>query len=142
MSFGASSFPEDGHDAAALIAVADANLYESKRWGGDTVTVRPEPVSGEAVDSRAFSTLDSLVSAVDNKDHYTRRHSAQVAEYSGQHRQGAGPRRRAAWRALRVAALLHDVGKIGVPDRILRKPGTPHAQGSSSTCGSTRSSAA
>ena len=62
--------------------MADANLYESKRWGGDTVTVRPEPVSGEAIDSRAFSTLDSLVSAVDNKDHYTRRHSAQVAEYT------------------------------------------------------------
>ena len=82
MSFGASSFPEDGQEAAALIAVADANLYESKRWGGDTVTLRPEPISGEAIDSRAFSTLDSLVSAVDNKDHYTRRHSAQVAEHT------------------------------------------------------------
>jgi len=120
MSFGASSFPEDGHDAAALIAVADANLYESKRWGGDTVTVRPEPISGEAVDSRAFSTLDSLVSAVDNKDHYTRRHSAQVAEYTvligkklGLNEEQMEP--------LRVASMLHDVGKIGVPDRILRK---------------------
>ena len=123
MSFGASSFPEDGHDAAALIAVADANLYESKRWGGDTVTVRPEPVSGESVDSRAFSTLDSLVSAVDNKDHYTRRHSAQVAEYTAIIAKAIGltPEQQ---EALGVASLLHDVGKIGVPDRILRKPGT------------------
>ena len=123
MSFGASSFPEDGRDVAALIAVADANLYESKRWGGDTVTVRPEPVSSDAVDSRAFSTLDSLVSAVDNKDHYTRRHSAQVAEYSGQIAKVLGlPAEQ--MEALQAAALLHDVGKIGVPDRILRKPGS------------------
>jgi diguanylate cyclase (GGDEF)-like protein/putative nucleotidyltransferase with HDIG domain len=123
MSFGASSFPEDGHDAAALIAVADANLYESKRWGGDTVTVRPEPVSGESVDSRAFSTLDSLVSAVDNKDHYTRRHSAQVCEHTSLMGKAMNltPEQ---MENLRVAALLHDVGKIGVPDRILRKPGT------------------
>jgi diguanylate cyclase (GGDEF)-like protein len=123
MSFGASSFPEDGHDAAALIAVADANLYESKRWGGDTVTVRPEPVSGESVDSRAFSTLDSLVSAVDNKDHYTRRHSAQVAEFTSIIAKAIGlPAEQLE--SLGVASLLHDVGKIGVPDRILRKPGS------------------
>jgi diguanylate cyclase (GGDEF)-like protein/putative nucleotidyltransferase with HDIG domain len=129
MSFGASSYPEDGLDAAGLIAVADANLYESKRWGGDTVTVRPEPISGEAVDSRAFSTLDSLVSAVDNKDHYTRRHSAQVAEHTAliATRLGLTAEQH---ETLRVASLLHDVGKIGVPDRILRKPGslTPKEQ--------------
>jgi diguanylate cyclase (GGDEF)-like protein/putative nucleotidyltransferase with HDIG domain len=123
MSFGAASFPEDAQDAAALIAIADANLYESKRWGGDTVTVRPEPISGEAVDSRSFSTLDSLVSAVDNKDHYTRRHSAQVAEHTALIAVALGLSAQQQ-EALRVAALLHDVGKIGVPDRILRKPGS------------------
>jgi diguanylate cyclase (GGDEF)-like protein/putative nucleotidyltransferase with HDIG domain len=122
MSFGAASFPEDGQDAASLIAVADANLYESKRWGGDTVTVRSEPVGGEAVDAQAFSTLDALVSAVDNKDHYTRRHSAQVAERSGAVARALGFSTERQ-EMLRVAALLHDVGKIGVPDRILRKPG-------------------
>ena len=123
MSFGASSYPEDGQEAAALIAVADANLYESKRWGGDTVTVRPEPISGEAIDSRAFSTLDSLVSAVDNKDHYTRRHSAQVAEHTALMAKALGLSDEQQ-EVLRMASLLHDVGKIGVPDRILRKPGT------------------
>jgi diguanylate cyclase (GGDEF)-like protein len=122
MSFGVATFPEDSQEAAALVAIADANLYESKRWGGDRVTVRREPVTGAAIDSGAFSTLDALVSAVDNKDHYTRRHSAQVAEHTAAmavsfdfdtHRR----------EALRVASLLHDVGKIALPDRILRKPG-------------------
>ena len=122
MSFGAAAFPEDGTDAVSLIAAADANLYESKRWGGDTVTVDREEFRDGASGSKGFSTLDALVSAVDNKDHYTRRHSAQVAEHA-----------LAIARALRlrddtqaklqVAALLHDVGKIALPDRILRKPG-------------------
>lgn len=127
MSFGAASYPEDGRDAAALIAIADANLYESKRWGGDTITVRSEPVAGQTVDSQAFSTLDALVSAVDNKDHYTRRHSAQVAEHAAAMAGLLGFSKERK-EMLRVAALLHDVGKIGVPDRILRKPGVLTAE--------------
>lgn len=122
MSFGAASFPEDGRDAASLIAIADANLYESKRWGGDTITLRPEPIAGQTVDPQAFSTLDALVSAVDNKDHYTRRHSAQVAEHARAMAKLLGFDSHQE-EMLYVAALLHDVGKIGVPDRILRKPG-------------------
>ena len=122
MCFGAASFPEDGHDASSLIAIADANLYESKRWGGDTVTVRREPIGGEHIDVTGFSTLDALVSAVDNKDHYTRRHSAHVAEQSAAIVKSLGFSKERQ-EVLRVAALLHDVGKIGLPDRILRKPG-------------------
>lgn len=122
MSFGAASFPEDGCDSQSLIAIADANLYESKRWGGDTVTLRRETFGVETIDSSGFSTLDALVNAVDNKDHYTRKHSAHVAEYSASIVESLGLSKERQ-EALRVAALLHDVGKIGLPDRILRKPG-------------------
>jgi diguanylate cyclase (GGDEF)-like protein/putative nucleotidyltransferase with HDIG domain len=122
MSFGAAAFPEDGHDAQSLIAIADANLYESKRWGGDTVTLRRETFAAESIDASGFSTLDSLVNAVDNKDHYTRKHSAHVAEYSASIVESLGFSKEKQ-EVLRVAALLHDVGKIGLPDRILRKPG-------------------
>lgn len=122
LSFGAASFPEDGHDAQALIAIADANLYESKRWGGDTVTLRRESFGVETIDASGFSTLDALVNAVDNKDHYTRKHSAHVAEYSASIVDSLGFSKDKK-ETLRVAALLHDVGKIGLPDRILRKPG-------------------
>ncbi len=122
LSFGGASFPEDGHDAQSLIAIADANLYESKRWGGDTVTLRRENLGGEVIDATGFSTLDALVSAVDNKDRYTRNHSAHVAEYAGMIVESLGFSKDKQ-ETLRVAALLHDVGKIGLPDRILRKPG-------------------
>ena len=122
MSFGASTFPEDGSDSQSLLAIADANLYESKRWGGDTVTLKRESFGAETIDSSGFSTLDALVNAVDNKDHYTRQHSAHVAEYSASIVESLGFSKEKQ-EALRVAALLHDVGKIGLPDRILRKPG-------------------
>ncbi len=70
-----------------------------------------------------FSMLDALVTSVDNKDRYTRRHSEDVMQYSLIIAQGLGftP---AEQHTVAVAALLHDVGKIGVPDSILRKPGT------------------
>jgi len=122
MSFGAAAFPEDGADSQSLVAIADANLYESKRWGGDTVTLRRESFGVETIDATGFSTLDALVNAVDNKDHYTRQHSAHVAEYSASIVESLGFSKDKK-EALRVAALLHDVGKIGLPDRILRKPG-------------------
>ena len=66
--------------------------------------------------------LDALVTAVDNKDRYTRRHSEDVLV----HCQAIAPQMGMCAQeqeALSAAALLHDVGKIGVPDRILRKPG-------------------
>jgi diguanylate cyclase (GGDEF)-like protein/putative nucleotidyltransferase with HDIG domain len=122
LSFGAAAFPEDGNDSQSLIAIADANLYESKRWGGDTVTLRRETFGMDNIDASGFSTLDALVNAVDNKDHYTRKHSAHVAEYSASIVESLGFSKEKQ-EALRVAALLHDVGKIGLPDRILRKPG-------------------
>jgi diguanylate cyclase (GGDEF)-like protein/putative nucleotidyltransferase with HDIG domain len=122
LSFGAAAFPEDGNDSQSLLAIADANLYESKRWGGDTVTLRRETFAADTIDASGFSTLDALVNAVDNKDHYTRKHSAHVAEYSASIVESLGFSKEKK-EALRVAALLHDVGKIGLPDRILRKPG-------------------
>jgi HD-GYP domain-containing protein (c-di-GMP phosphodiesterase class II) len=66
--------------------------------------------------------LHALVAAVEAKDGYTRGHSARVAEMSvriGQ-RMGLGADE---LRHMAQGALLHDIGKIGVPDHILSKPG-------------------
>jgi hypothetical protein len=68
-------------------------------------------------------TLRALVAAVEAKDVYTHGHSTRVAEMSiriGQ-QLGVGPD---SLRRLAQGALLHDIGKIGVPDHILNKPGS------------------
>jgi putative nucleotidyltransferase with HDIG domain len=63
-----------------------------------------------------------LATAIDEKDPYTRGHSGRVAKYSTLigRELGLSPEE---LDKLRVAALLHDVGKIGVEDRVLKKPG-------------------
>lgn len=66
--------------------------------------------------------LDALVVAVDNKDRYTKRHSEDVMRYSLQLATALGLSEKQR-EVIAAAALLHDVGKIGVPDAILRKPG-------------------
>ncbi len=64
----------------------------------------------------------ALVQAVEAKDPHTRRHSEHVAFYAEHlsHRLGLAPGDR---RTIRIAALLHDIGKMAVPDSVLTKPG-------------------
>lgn len=99
---------------------ADERLLRSKT-GGASETEADQVRSLAADTVLGFSMLDALVTAVDNKDRYTRRHSEDVMNYSlmivRELRLGEETEKIVA-----VAALLHDVGKIGVPDSILRKP--------------------
>ena len=89
--------------------------------GGDAIRMTGLELEPEAV-SHTFDVFQGLILAVDAKDRYTKRHSEDVARYAlfigG--RIGLGPDELAT---LRLAGLLHDVGKIGIPDHILRKPG-------------------
>ncbi len=66
--------------------------------------------------------IGSMVSALDARDPYTAGHSHRVSEWSGRVAEAMGLEARQV-EDLRVAALLHDIGKIGVPDSVLRKPG-------------------
>jgi len=69
-----------------------------------------------------LNSVRMLAAAIDAKDPYTRGHSERVARYSIAIGKNLGlPERE--MRNLRISALLHDVGKIGIDDRILRKPG-------------------
>jgi hypothetical protein len=73
--------------------------------------------------SRGYSeTLRALIGAVEARDAYTHGHSARVAELSVHLGQRPGLRP-AALRSLAEGAYLHDVGKVGIPDQILNKPG-------------------
>ncbi len=67
-------------------------------------------------------SMSALLAAVDARDSYTRSHSITVAMFAGEigKRMGLSA---SARRTLEASALLHDIGKIGVPDVILNKPG-------------------
>ncbi len=71
--------------------------------------------------------LRPLVIAVEAKDAYTRGHSARVGELSVRIGEHMGFRAEVL-RALAQGGLLHDIGKIGVPDQILNKPGVLTAE--------------
>ena len=69
-----------------------------------------------------FETVRALVSAIDQKDNYTYGHSERVgflSKATGQH-MGLSPRH---LQELEWAGMLHDVGKIGIPEVVLNKPG-------------------
>ena len=73
--------------------------------------------------SRGYSeTLRALIGAVEARDAYTHGHSARVAELSVSIGLWLGLRP-SALRALAEGAYLHDVGKVGIPDHVLNKPG-------------------
>ena len=70
-----------------------------------------------------IGSIRMLAAAIDEKDPYTRGHSGRVAKYSALIGQELGLTTEELDK-LRIAALLHDVGKIGVEDRVLKKPGS------------------
>jgi putative two-component system response regulator len=69
-----------------------------------------------------LSAIDSLVLTVEARDHYTSGHSLRVRQYCLRLAKALGLDRRLRKR-LSLAAKLHDIGKVGVPDVILNKPG-------------------
>src|SRR5436309_156885 len=68
-----------------------------------------------------LGTVKALAAAIDGKDPYTRGHSERVSRFSIATAQGLGLPEEEIER-IRVSALLHDVGKIGIDDRVLKKP--------------------
>jgi len=114
-------YPEHGASMTVLLATAARTLEEAKGSGGDTVLVASRGLA-DAPAPAGFDVLQGLVHAVDTKDRYTKRHSADVSRYAEFIGRRIGLDAETV-EAIRVAGLLHDVGKIGIPDAILRKPG-------------------
>jgi diguanylate cyclase (GGDEF)-like protein len=121
ISAGLATYPEDGASMTELLAAVAQVLGEAKASGGDAIRVSGRTEEG-GDDARTFNVLQGLVFAIDTKDRYTKRHSEDVARYAVflAGRIGLEP---SLLEAIRTAGLLHDVGKIGIPDAILRKPG-------------------
>jgi diguanylate cyclase (GGDEF)-like protein len=113
-------------DKDTLIREADLALITAKRSGQRAVIytpeMEPEATGSDAKDEHHTRTLaNALALAVDAKDSYTRSHSQTVSQLSAliATELGFDPPHIAE---MRLAGLLHDVGKIGIPDAILNKP--------------------
>jgi len=120
ISAGLCSYPAQGASVTLLLAAVARTLEEAKASGGDAIKVAG--LDDEKPATSGFDVLHGLVLAVDTKDRYTKRHSEDVARYAVflARRIDADPE---LVRTISIAGLLHDVGKIGIPDQILRKPG-------------------
>ena len=122
LSVGVALYPGETESAAAALYLADKRAMEGK--GGSAASSRRAAALRQSLtgEIEGFSMLDALVSAVDNKDRYTRRHSENVMEHA-LHIADALSLSDEQKASIQVAALVHDVGKIGVPSRVLRQPG-------------------
>lgn len=74
------------------------------------------------IEQISFATIATIASMIEAKDSYTKGHSVRVSEYSARLAKKIG------WsdqevQNLKYIALLHDIGKIGIPDSVLNKPG-------------------
>jgi len=126
-------------DAAGLIEHARTAMRTARKLGGNGVASYTEGMAEDPFARRSGSfspslspvdrklqcmlleSAGALVRAVEAKDPYTRRHSEHVAFYAEQLcRYGHLPE--AMIESVRLAGLLHDIGKIAVPDSVLTKP--------------------
>jgi diguanylate cyclase (GGDEF)-like protein len=128
VSIGVGCYPYDSSTKHDLVAVADTAMYEAKRAGGacavPAYACSSQPISSQSV---GFGLLHSLMNALAHKDPYTKRHCEDNVRYIDRLAEclQLPP---AAQDSLKKAALLHDVGKIAVPDSTLLKPGPLNAQ--------------
>lgn len=74
------------------------------------------------VEQLSFEIIATIASMIEAKDSYTKGHSIRVAEYSAHLATALGWKEEAV-KNLKYIALLHDIGKVGIPDRVLNKPG-------------------
>ncbi|MCR5007697.1 MAG: HD-GYP domain-containing protein [Oribacterium sp.] len=80
-----------------------------------------EQISSRKVEEMNIQVVSALAAAIDAKDKYTNGHSSRVAEYSKMIAARSGYSK-AEQDEIYLIGLLHDVGKIGVPDEVINKP--------------------
>ncbi|HZH99428.1 MAG TPA: diguanylate cyclase, partial [Fimbriimonadaceae bacterium] len=122
---GATATPE------SLLLSAELALSNAKHLGRDRVSRFDRAQAAlqdgslqldEFLEDGSLATIQALAAAVDAKDAYTQGHSLRVADYAAELVRRLGGSDAEAELVYR-AGTLHDVGKIGVPDGILNKPG-------------------
>lgn len=134
VSCGICSIPYAAATLNELVSNADRAVYHVKRSGKNGILVYSDGIIGKRDTDEGLSgkhksmyseyapTIYALTAAIDAKDHYTFQHSKNVAYYSESLAKAIGTSDEYR-EILKESALLHDIGKIGVPEYILNKEG-------------------
>ncbi len=128
-SFGVAAYPNHGGSADQLLRAADQALYVAKELGRDrTALYRPE-VTAQVLGAKERASMQAdgylsamlvLAEAVDERDGGSPTHSETVGRFAELIAAELGLEAEHVER-VKLAGVLHDVGKVGVPDEILRK---------------------
>ena len=131
ISAGIATFPFHAAELDELIRLTDSALYWAKEHGKNRVHVSRADVielselkrlAGGSDRAARFRAASSLARAVDARDVYTGSHSSRVAELAAKIAQRMSlPGEEIE--LTRLAGSLHDLGKLAIPEEILRKPG-------------------
>ena len=132
VSAGVATYPMQGSSRDELIRLADTALYRAKKEGKNRVRAyaAESPLHAdldrlaETPDSAArYRAAASLARAVDERDAFDGSHSQRVGDYSARIAQRLGSDEPTV-ELTRLAGNLHDLGKLAIPEEILRKPST------------------
>jgi diguanylate cyclase (GGDEF)-like protein len=127
-SLGLASWPSDGVTSDELVNAADRALYYAKETGGNRTCVAskmlPSLAANEAAspttEREVLSTIHALAATIEARDPYIYGHSRKVSRYAVALAEAAGLSSGKV-SVINTAAMLHDIGKIGVPDEVLNK---------------------
>lgn len=131
ISAGIAQFPVHALCRDEILNLADGAMYWAKTSGRNrtciytadsSIAMSPEEQAARVAAQGLVNTVHALASAVDAKDGYTSLHSERVGLYAAALAQRMGYDGEEL-EAIRAAGVLHDVGKIGISDSVLQKPG-------------------
>ena len=132
VSAGISVAPYAAHTEKELLDNADLAVYHVKHQGKNNIYIydiaekeleKKNKKESNVQKNREYdATIFALTAAIDAKDHYTFSHSNNVMYYATSLASEMGLDEEFV-EIIRQAALMHDVGKIGIPEQILSKPG-------------------
>jgi diguanylate cyclase (GGDEF)-like protein len=111
-----------GMTSEQLIAAAGARVDVSRSLGGGRATAADAPVATEDGERAKGDVIVALAEALLERDRYTGEHSESVVDLVERVARGLALSERETSH-VKAAALLHDIGKVAIPDDILNKPG-------------------
>lgn len=130
-SVGIAAFPEHGRSVGDAVHAADAAMYEAKTSGRDRCVVFDPRTVPEQADGGGrtrggheayVASVLALAAAVDARDPHTRAHSDRVGAFAAAIAARIGMDGDRV-EEVRIAGMLHDVGKVGISDAVLFKNG-------------------